>query len=153
MLSYRFLISLVSHTYFILFLTFVSLFLSCNTKPKESIKTPDKIELKQSFKDKVAEKNVENYQLLEYACLYCHALQDAEDKTPTMKKITAIYKNAYPVKADFVNAFIAFTHEASKESILMKTNALDQCGFMQKDSELPLEDIEDIAGYLFDYKP
>lgn len=136
-----------------LFIFCSSLFIACNNTAKSNLKTPEKVEFKQAFKEKNTEKNVENLQLLEYACLYCHKLQESDDTTPTIKAIKDVYKSAYPVKEDFVDTFVGFSNQALKEPLLMKTKALDQCVLMQKKSELANVDIKDIADYIFDYMP
>lgn len=135
-----------------LLLVFVFIaFLSCQTKQKELTKESEKVIIKQSFKDEIAANNAESYQLLNYSCLYCHGMKEVKENIPTMKAIHVVYKEAYPLKNDFVNTFISFTRPTSERIDLMKSNAIGPCDLMQKDAEYAPEDIDEIAVYLFDF--
>ena len=126
--------------------------LGCQSKQKEPIKETGKVIIKESFKEKVAATNSENYQLLDYSCLYCHTMKDSQEKVLTMSSIRDTYKKTYTSKSEFVNAFVILTHQESKDSLLMKTNAVEQCVLMQKDAAHNQKDIEDLVGFLFDYQ-
>lgn len=127
------------------------IFFSCQTKQKESMIESEKVVVKQSFKDKISEKNAEAYQLLDYSCLYCHGMEEVLNNAPSMQEIYTVYKKVYPLKQNFVNAFIAFSQPKFNVTFLMKSNGVQQCDVKQKDAEYAPEDIDEIAAYLFDY--
>lgn len=123
-----------------------NLFCACNSDKK----TDEKVEIKESFKEKVAEEHME---LLESACLYCHRLKPIEGEkeiAPLMQVTVDVYKAQYPKKEDFVKAFINFTIDPKAEKSLMQS-AIDQYGLMPN-SGIVKEDVEEIANYLYDYK-
>lgn len=152
MLVRNFFIRYNSSFSFMLIFMFFGVLFSCELKQKEPVKETEKVIIKPSFKEKVAATNLENYQLLEYSCLYCHTMKDAEKKTLTMLSIRSAYIETYTLKSDFVHAFVSLAQEAAADSLLMKTNAVEQCGLMEKELEHNQKDIEDLAGFLFDYK-
>ncbi len=149
---HNYFISTASSLSFVLFFILFGALFGCESKQKEPIKETGKVIIKESFKEKVAATNSENYQLLDYACLYCHTMKDSQEKLLTMYSIRDTYKKTYTSKSEFVNAFVSLSHQESMDSLLMKTNAVEQCGLMQKDVAHNQKDIEDLVGFLYDYK-
>ncbi len=129
----------------------------CDDKKQETTKkstttTSDKIVLKQSFKDKMAYKDSDEYKLMENTCLYCHKIGTSEEKeiAPKMQIIRDVYKKSFPSKEAFVNAFVKFTVSPAKENSIMP-GSVEQYGLME-DSGITKDDVEDIAAYLYDFK-
>jgi len=139
----------------ILVTLFLIIFLtSCGESPKDPKKksTSNKVELKESFKEKVAKHNAEEYKLLDNTCLYCHTIKESQEKeiAPKMQVVVNVYKQAYPSKQAFIDAFVNFTIAPTKEKVIMKGDYATY-GLME-DAGHTKDDVAEIAAYLYEYK-
>jgi cytochrome c2 len=141
-------VEILASLFFIIFLS------SCNETPKEQKKKPisNKVELKESFKEKIAKHNAEEYKLLDNTCLYCHTIKESKEKViaPKMQVVVNVYKQAYPSKQAFIDAFVDFTIAPTKEKVIMKGD-LATYGLME-DAGHTKDDVAEIAAYLYEYK-
>ena len=82
-------------------------------------------------------------------CTTCHFIN--EDKSaPSMKKIQAKYKKAFPKKVDFINYMSNWVKHPNKDTSLM-SNAISKYGLMP---ELGFEKevLKEITSYIYDLK-
>jgi hypothetical protein len=138
---------------YLILILFFSIF-ACADKAKEAKKniTPLKVEVKQSFKDKVAEYNAEEFKLLDNSCLYCHYIKEPQDKivAPKMQLVVEVYKQAYPTKQAFIDAFVDYAVTPTNEKAIMKGD-VETYGLMD-DAGHTKEDVTELAIYLYNHK-
>ncbi len=124
---------------------------SCQIDKKEKKKANETIDFKKDTIDN-STVDIENFKLVDYNCLYCHSMQDNNNSIASLKQINKAYKTVYTTKSAYIDIMLKYANGKAKDSLVMKTAAFEKCMLMQQDVEHNQKDIEDLAGFLFDYQ-